>query len=352
MEWFDRVLAKRDDVIPSFMSVDAINSYVDKSMHLDQPEMTGAETAADIALGFVPYVGTAMGYRDFERARRDDDKLGMGLGILSMIPFAGGAVRAGRKGVNRIIDELDMSHEARMNRAKEMGFDRQLTHASPKTFIGSPQEAEARQLGMDWGIADEFKQAQGGTYFAPENDLTESIFGGDELGLGGVADYMVRSGKNFNATSYARMTEAQKAELEDVLKNVIDEDDIADAAARADVTIAEADPFEAMLEGDLHQYYERNIQNNIMEGLRRRGYDSVTFPTNLAMGDKTPSTVVFDPSNIRSVNAAFDPAKKDSANLLASLGALGLGVGGAASMFAPQQANASDETWYEKVLKK
>ena len=51
MEWFDRVLAKRDDVIPSFMSVDAINSYVDNSIQLDQPEMAGAETAADIALG-------------------------------------------------------------------------------------------------------------------------------------------------------------------------------------------------------------------------------------------------------------------------------------------------------------
>lgn len=36
---------------------------------------------------------------------------------------------------------------------------------------------------------------------------------------------------------------------------------------------------------------------------------------------------VFDPSNIRSVNAAFDPAKRDSANLLAS--AAGIGVLGA-----------------------
>jgi hypothetical protein len=100
VEWYDRVLAKRDDVIPSFIDVDAIKAYADKSFELDQPEMTGAETAADIALGFTPYVGTAMGFRDFERARRDDDKLGMGLGILSMLPVVGGAVRAGRKGTN------------------------------------------------------------------------------------------------------------------------------------------------------------------------------------------------------------------------------------------------------------
>ena len=94
MEWYDRVLAKRDDVIPSFIDVDAIKAYADKSFELDQPEMTGAETAADIALGFTPYVGTAMGFRDFERARRDDDKLGMGLGILGMIPFARGAIKS------------------------------------------------------------------------------------------------------------------------------------------------------------------------------------------------------------------------------------------------------------------
>lgn len=106
MEWFDRVLAKRDDVIPSFINVDAINSYVDNSIQLDQPEMTGAETAADIALGFAPGIGTAMGFRDFERARRDDDKLGMGLGILSMIPVAGGAVRAAGKGL-KAVDEID-----------------------------------------------------------------------------------------------------------------------------------------------------------------------------------------------------------------------------------------------------
>jgi len=112
VEWFNRVLAKRDDVIPSFMNVDAINSYVDKSMQLDQPEMTGTETAADIALGFAPYVGTAMGFRDFERARRDDDKLGMGLGILSMLPVVGGAVKAGRKGVNRIADEIGLGKPA------------------------------------------------------------------------------------------------------------------------------------------------------------------------------------------------------------------------------------------------
>jgi hypothetical protein len=54
------------------------------------------ETVADIGMGFLPVVGTAQGARDFERARRDEDKLGMLLSAASMIPVAGGAVRAVR----------------------------------------------------------------------------------------------------------------------------------------------------------------------------------------------------------------------------------------------------------------
>jgi hypothetical protein len=62
---------------------------------LDTPQDMGlGETAADIGMGFLPVVGTAQGARDFERARRDEDKLGMLLSAASMIPVAGGAVRA------------------------------------------------------------------------------------------------------------------------------------------------------------------------------------------------------------------------------------------------------------------
>jgi len=47
---------------------------------------------------------------------------------------------------------------------------------------------------------------------------------------------------------------------------------------------------------------------------------------------------VFDPSNIRSVNAAFDPTKKDSSNLLASAGA---GIGALGLMGASDDSEAS-----------
>ena len=60
---------------------------------------------------------------------------------------------------------------------------------------------------------------------------------------------------------------------------------------------------------------------------RELGYNSSKFADQIA---------VYDPKNIRSVNAAFDPSKKDSANLLAGVGAAAVGV----SAMSPEEAEA------------
>lgn len=68
-----------------------------KYTSLDTPQdQTLGETLGDVAIGFAPVVGTAQGARDFERARRENDYLGMGLSAASMIPIVGGVVKAGR----------------------------------------------------------------------------------------------------------------------------------------------------------------------------------------------------------------------------------------------------------------
>ena len=59
-------------------------------------------------------------------------------------------------------------------------------------------------------------------------------------------------------------------------------------------------------------------QNIIDEGPKGQGY---------SWGEKT--LVVFDPKDIRSINAQFDPAKKDSANLLAGVAGGGVALGAA-----------------------
>ena len=68
---------------------------------LNNQDMTMGETVADIGMGFVPGIGQAQSARDFERSRRDDDYLGMGLSAAGMIPIAGGLAKvasATRKG--------------------------------------------------------------------------------------------------------------------------------------------------------------------------------------------------------------------------------------------------------------
>jgi hypothetical protein len=85
---------------------------------------------------------------------------------------------------------------------------------------------------------------------------------------------------------------------------------------------------------------ERDIKT-LIDKARRAGYDGVKFH-NLAddVGrNARPATHVltFDPKNIRSKNAAFDPAKKDSANLLAGAAATALGLGLAKQQLSEQE---------------
>ena len=194
-----------------------------------------------------------------------------------------------------------------MQRAAEQGYTDRLRHSSSEVFAGSPQAEEAMKFGIP--IQNEFKKDSGGTYFSPDSDLTEDIFARNPFG--GSAEYLINKGNNFNA-NYKSMSESQKKELSDIIGTIVDADDIDNA-------------FEVFTDGDFYQTYGRRAQDNLMKAFSMRGYDSVTFPDNLAMGDMTQSTVVFDPSNIRSVNAAFDPAQRGSANLMA--GAAGATIG-------------------------
>lgn len=56
---------------------------------------------------------------------------------------------------------------------------------------------------------------------------------------------------------------------------------------------------------------------DIVKHAQRLGYDSVHFPDG-NYSESGNTMVVFDPRNIRSVNAAFDPAMSNSTNLLAA----------------------------------
>lgn len=79
-----------------------INSLRDrgrKMVALDNPQdQDWYDIGADVGAGFLPVVGQAQAARDFERARRDNDKFGMGLAAFGMVPFVGGLRAAGKVG--------------------------------------------------------------------------------------------------------------------------------------------------------------------------------------------------------------------------------------------------------------
>jgi len=75
---------------------------------------------------------------------------------------------------------------------------------------------------------------------------------------------------------------------------------------------------------------------------KARGYDSLLVRDVLDQYGEGDQLAIFDTSRIRSTKAKFDPANKDSADLLASWAAA-LGLGGlAAGALAPSDAKAKE----------
>ena len=62
---------------------------------LTQPQNADAvDVVADVGAGFVPGIAQAQAVRDFERARREGDTVGMGLSTLAGVPVIGGVAKA------------------------------------------------------------------------------------------------------------------------------------------------------------------------------------------------------------------------------------------------------------------
>jgi hypothetical protein len=312
----------------------ALRDRARKYVSLDTPEDADlGDMAIDIATGFLPVVGTAQAGRDFERARREGDKLGMGLSSLAAIPVVGGVAKAAnkaRKGGQAGEEAVkvlrgpraEALETARQNAVKMLGLPENNTamdRARALGFVDSYHGTNRPVDQIDMGMAG----AQTGNpnahmgFFSTPNTAEASRYAVDFGGAqgGNVMPLMVRRGKEY-PISYK--------EMNDISMGLF--------------TAPGSTPKDRYLSASQWAREKR-------AGLLADGYDTAVFRN----GKPVEEIIALKPEVVRSRFAAFDPAKvKDNdllgradPRLLAAIAAGGLGT--AAAVSALRNRNKEEE---------
>lgn len=233
--------------------------------------------------------------------------------------------------------DLDMSQNARLQRAKDMGFDTDNVyyHGTFEDFNEfNEYAADLKSTTPDY--------SRFGFHFSPIKDAAENR-------LNDIPEIAKREGRNVPANSSQvmetylkyknplRLSENRSGRwgAVDIYQAIMNEAEIkgVKGVSDADIDAHYDDAFEINGEVFVDLYDVQEQREAIRKWLSSMGYDSIVYENDFEGGGD--SVIIFDPSNIRSVNAAFDPDKKDSSNLLASTGA-GLVAGSAALGSSPE----------------
>jgi len=287
---------------------------------------------ADLLTGsvdFMPGVSDAVAVSDTVQAARGGDYgtaaiLG-GATMLGMVPVIGdSASRAIREG-------LDMSTAARMQRAREQGF-------LPETvYHGTGEDFDAFDPGMstgaryNTGIFVSQSPDVASTYALGQKRQVLPLMYRTEAPIQVFADKANwnRLGPNTRVELPARTV--NQTEYADILRALGIEVESSQEMLPRSTTLKELFP-------EVYGYEDDFIDtNDFSRWAKRQGADAVIFndildhgPSGLFSNEKARNParniVIFDPSNIRSVNAAFDPAKRNSANLMAGVGGAAVGL--------------------------
>lgn len=218
-----------------------------------------------------------------------------GLSAAGLIPFVP-ALSTAKKAVKaaKVADDLPMDEASRMARAKEMGFDVDETFYHGTSMDGYVESTDIEKFDTS-KHGDRFSADDSGFFFT--NDKGE-------------ANYYASSDRD-----YYNKGEGEGAVYPTLLKNknplVVDAQFL---KSEGMAPIGEVD--------DTVNFWD-NYQGLIKGWAEDGGYDSVILKDEVT-GRKM--NIIFDPKNIRSINAKFDPKMKDSANLLAGGAAATVGT--------------------------
>ena len=277
-----------------------------------------ATTAIPEVLRNAPVTSTPMGIYDTGKAALGGDKLGVALGLASMLPLGKVATRVARA--------LPMDEASRMARAAEMGYTIPVYHGTSADF--GPRNAFKMQGG---GVFHEIPSAHVGTEIAANQrimalealddppPLTQVDEGGPR-----VMELLMKAEKPFYGFETGPQGMPLAWEKGVVTKrNPLNEPQVAQIAKLEYARKYGKLPDESMLG------QKKEAVNLLRQRLLDEGYDVVPYIN--AFEDRgSTSYMVLKPENIRLKGAAFDPAKAKSGNLMANL-ALMLGGGAATS---------------------
>lgn len=244
-----------------------------------------------------------------------------------------------KKGVTRVAKGLmdyagDMSTAARMRRAAKQGFDKDVFHGTAKDILRF--DAAAR------GTNTKARSAKNAFWFTDDADTAASYakMAAEDSPVQQLLDASMAAERRGDWDA-AHDLMVQAEQLEPTLINAGGQN-VMPLKLRGNFMQVDADGA-TLMDLDESQIYEWTRQ------ARKEGFDGLqvdNLSDNADWGNYRPAThyAVFKPENIRSVNAAFDPAKADSSDILASIGNLApyaVAGAGAYSALSPEEAEAS-----------
>jgi len=175
-----------------------------------------------------------------------------------------------------------------MDRARAMGFDvdNPVYHGTDKAF-------------------DEFKNTP--NFFSENKNIAEQF--------GKSKEYLLKKGDNQFLINQGNLTREQRDYFNNLEGRLFDEDDL-------DSFSSDYEGLSDSMEwGNTYKDAGKSAQYAVINAIKKDKYTHLVMPDFHNDGGDMVS-VSFDPKNIRSRFAAFDPMKRDSANLLAQYGAI------------------------------
>jgi len=272
---------------------------------------------ADV-LGYSPVGAVAQSWDAGQTAARAPGMFGKAAGLGGGMALAALGAVPGGKALTRKGEALAMDEASRMARAAEQGFDTERTLYHGTTAAKDFKALKAGKGGIDElgkGIyattradhAEAWARDEGGRIMPLHIRKVAKNENGD-VTAAGLFDYRALT----NSTHFTRpammMSIAQRIKKRGADAIRAGDDELMKAAIDA--------PVEELAQriDDTHRLQGRDGLNHCLD---RAGYIGAKDEYSQIPGQ----VVVFDPANIRSKFAAFDPAKRGSANLLAGVGA-------------------------------